>query len=79
MRVLITVVVVAALGLAVYFLTQGAPEDMEDAATAVESTTEEAVEEAVEEAGDAADAVERGRGRGHDRRRGGRRRRHDCR
>lgn len=46
MRVLIIVVVLAALGLGAYFLGQGAPGEMEDAASAPEATPDVVVEEA---------------------------------
>src|SRR6056297_3518026 len=57
MRVLIVVVILAALGLGAYFLGQGAPEDMEDTARAPQEAAGEAVEEAEGVADDAADTA----------------------
>jgi colicin import membrane protein len=58
MRILIIVVILVALGLGAYFLTQGVPGNMEEAESAAETATEEAVSEAEEAAGAAEGAAE---------------------
>jgi F0F1-type ATP synthase membrane subunit b/b' len=58
MRVLIIVVILVALGLGAYFLSQGVPEDIEDATSAPQEVVEETVEEAETATDEAAETAE---------------------